>query len=1098
MRTLTAAQTEIYNHDERQVNLKVSIKNTAGNWISLSTLEDRNWIESVRFGENLDQPVSQCSITLIRNDYYLSLAPLMAGSKINIDDPLVYIAREIRIETAVIPIDYTTVGADWVNVFEGRIDQVDWPEHRMTLQCRDRSGLLQDITIETETQRGADDLSKDAEDVMQDILNGADTGVTLSTPTPSSWAIKAYIQQKTQVLPAITLMADQIAWQVRQKWDAGTSTWKTTFFEPDRYKAIADKTFYLNQYYKINNISMNLAGIRNVIEITYTDGTSGLRQTLQYPENGNGTAGGNSTLTDSGKAWTVNAWTGYELWIVAGTGVGQHQTIASNTATQITIDTTWTTNPDNTSKYAIVHADDSAESIIKYGRRFCGIAEKATTQVDSAVRAFYMARRIYADISEPNAEQVIEMPYYHAVELGDLYTFVANGEHYDGDLTCAVVDFKHDLSGGRARTILTVRGKPSGGYRKWFAMEFRPGVAPAPRIDPPVTPTAPTVTTGLKSLTLAWAYTIDTYHPLDYFEIQYSTANATWDAGDLRYEVPSSPSWGAWADAPGGVCKTYDYLYPNADTTKVYRFKIRFRDTFGNLSEYSTATAPTAGTTEGIPQPVNVADTSAAVQVALTDTSIRHCVLECVLGEDNLPAFIQAAISGLNIDIAASSTYPFVCALSFGSSDNGTVDYVAKYSSNVESAWSGLPSNSQLFLYIDKATTVDGTITLGYAETPCQVGKEFDKTRNVLCHFTGASGSTNITDEYGNEVTVSGNARIGTGQSKFGGSALFCDGVDDYIDIDIPTLGNEPWAIEEWIRFSALPAPGSLVTIFGGLNQFSFVLYLSNTVLQFYASSNGTTMGIANQVSGVKSNFALNTWYKVALVWTGTQYIVHIGESGSATTADITVNSVDIIAPCGGIRLGADYNSANDFNGYIDEFRYTAGSYRRYGVAITPETVAFEPDAYWFDLNVWKTKKGGPTTGWTEYIRLFVGEAITNGSSVSTVTGYASGGTYDAGWFDVANSSTYDKTINLGTDPGLFQTQLRFRKNANYKLCDVTGMTMANTGLENGASVGIISRNQARVRTSNDYVSPYGATRIGATNIATATGQYRLIISRGY
>lgn len=73
---------------------------------------------------------------------------------------------------------------------------------------------------------------------------------------------------------------------------------------------------------------------------------------------GTATAGAASTLTNSGKAWTANQWTNYQIRITAGTGIGQVRTIASNTATVITTATAWTTNPDATSVYAIEANED--------------------------------------------------------------------------------------------------------------------------------------------------------------------------------------------------------------------------------------------------------------------------------------------------------------------------------------------------------------------------------------------------------------------------------------------------------------------------------------------------------------------------------------------------------------------------------------------------------------------------------------------------------------------------------------------------------------------------------------------------------------------
>lgn len=73
---------------------------------------------------------------------------------------------------------------------------------------------------------------------------------------------------------------------------------------------------------------------------------------------GTASAGGASTLTNSAKAWTTNQWTNSQLRIISGTGAGQIRTIASNTATVLTVSVAWTTAPDATSVYEITGNDD--------------------------------------------------------------------------------------------------------------------------------------------------------------------------------------------------------------------------------------------------------------------------------------------------------------------------------------------------------------------------------------------------------------------------------------------------------------------------------------------------------------------------------------------------------------------------------------------------------------------------------------------------------------------------------------------------------------------------------------------------------------------
>jgi hypothetical protein len=68
---------------------------------------------------------------------------------------------------------------------------------------------------------------------------------------------------------------------------------------------------------------------------------------------GTATAGGATTLTDSGASWIVNQYTGATITILSGTGSGQSRTVASNTSTVITISSAWSVNPNSTSVYLI-------------------------------------------------------------------------------------------------------------------------------------------------------------------------------------------------------------------------------------------------------------------------------------------------------------------------------------------------------------------------------------------------------------------------------------------------------------------------------------------------------------------------------------------------------------------------------------------------------------------------------------------------------------------------------------------------------------------------------------------------------------------------
>jgi hypothetical protein len=69
------------------------------------------------------------------------------------------------------------------------------------------------------------------------------------------------------------------------------------------------------------------------------------------------TSGSTTTVVNSGKAWTSNQWTNYQVRILSGTGAGQIRNISSNTGTTLTIPAGATI--DTTSVYIIESNEDN-------------------------------------------------------------------------------------------------------------------------------------------------------------------------------------------------------------------------------------------------------------------------------------------------------------------------------------------------------------------------------------------------------------------------------------------------------------------------------------------------------------------------------------------------------------------------------------------------------------------------------------------------------------------------------------------------------------------------------------------------------------------
>jgi len=115
--------------------------------------------------------------------------------------------------------------------------------------------------------------------------------------------------------------------------------------------------------FSVYDRATNVWTARGVTNVATTFGTTG--QLVSTESNGfaveTGTSTGTNTTTtlnDTGKAWQVNALSNYQVRITAGTGIGQTRSIASNTATALTVSAAWTVTPDATSVYSVEGNDD--------------------------------------------------------------------------------------------------------------------------------------------------------------------------------------------------------------------------------------------------------------------------------------------------------------------------------------------------------------------------------------------------------------------------------------------------------------------------------------------------------------------------------------------------------------------------------------------------------------------------------------------------------------------------------------------------------------------------------------------------------------------
>lgn len=201
----------------------------------------------------------------------------------------------------------------------------------------------------------------------------------------------------------------------------------------------------------------------------------------------------------------------------------------------------------------------------------------------------------------------------------------------------------------------------------------------------------------------------------------------------------------------------------------------------------------------------------------------------------------------------------------------------------------------------------------------------------LLCGFNGADGATAFTDESSaaRTATFVGNAQLDTAQAKFGSASLLLDGTGDYVTFpnsaDLQIAGQD-FTIEAWVRIAAT---GRVHTITNkrdgsGAEEHSFSIDTSNH-FSFSAYSSGAPIATMTGTTAL----ATGAWYHAAASRSGSNWYLHVGGVLESTATSASAASTNT----GVFHVGRDgFNTARDFQGWIDEVRFTKGI-SRYGAA---------------------------------------------------------------------------------------------------------------------------------------------------------------------
>jgi hypothetical protein len=482
MRTISADNDAILRGGARQIGYRLQVRDAGGTMRDLTTYPGVDLVEDVGWSEDLDSPGITWEATLTREQASISLAPLMQASPLNrAFDPanpyaaLLQVGREIRVDYAMQAEDDPRPKT-YVNAFRGYIDVVDsGGSDNVKLSGRGLEARIMNAFIKRErvyafaqganADRGCYIWTPNTVWASGDRLiptdskrNGhfyrvttggtggateptwptggastvADGGATFTESGATSTSVGTPVETVMQ-----QILDDNLGAGVVTLWCPVSPGWDVQWFLVarqstfDELKLLADQIGWFFRY--MDNAGTPALKFFDPLRTT----TTSLRSF--YP-----------TEVDDYKRLSTD-WKGIRNVI------------------RVVYSDSQDLDPAGNPKRKSIEVSDSA-SITKYSELFAEIAEASNSNIDSASEATVLATGVLSDLSEPEADMEVPLLSFFAfVELADLYTFTADGVHFDGDQKLAVVSYSHRLSASDQSTTIRVRGKPaSNGKKGWF------------------------------------------------------------------------------------------------------------------------------------------------------------------------------------------------------------------------------------------------------------------------------------------------------------------------------------------------------------------------------------------------------------------------------------------------------------------------------------------------------------------------------------------------------------------------------------------------------------------------------------------------------
>ncbi len=525
---------------EYAVHTRALVRDTSGVWRDQSDLYDVNFIDGFEDGADIDSDGANGKLMLRRRSGFLSLAPFMLASRINLADPagqLLDISRRVKIEEAYVPRGGSrAVVADvhWQLVFDGFARVVDSTDESLTLTlsgleralqiawCQpDRSPVGADVdfryaltptSIETVIASIlSDHRPTSIGGTIEGYLGGVD--VTLWTPTSPLFVVDNSsggfpVTSTKSVFQALTdLVGPTIGWFLRFAFDEARQEFRLALLDPGRSKtwsSTTDRALSKASIRKWRKLEINDDTIRNDVEVEYGNVV---------------VAGGNQD----------------------NVGVNLRKT---------------------------VRVENSA-SVTQWGRRYCRVGLASASQISDLTQATLLANNILGDLSSPYADIEIEVLPRRDIGLGDIVRIAGDDLRVSAglNLDVAVVGVRHTRRRNERVTVLTGRAaKPSGRRRWWFDVIYIKG---SKGLSPLSTPSSPALSAIAGGVLVGWTY------PANYGNKKYL---------ETEIHVSTTPGFTPSAATCLSVVRGMSSAVVELDPKSAQYVKILHRDEMANVS----------------------------------------------------------------------------------------------------------------------------------------------------------------------------------------------------------------------------------------------------------------------------------------------------------------------------------------------------------------------------------------------------------------------------------------------------------------------------------------------------------------------------------